>query len=448
MKYWLNNAINSLKVIFILLFIKTSLLHAQTFKDNIVKLTAIYADNSEFTCFGFIYASKNELLKNDLTKNDFLYIVTVPDISQQGENIDIIKVEYFNSQSITPAIIVKELSNETFLLLITTKPENFRWNEKFCYATYIETGNRVGIIGRFNQWNDFDAQTTGTVLSEGAEFTIDIPTQNPGTNGAPVIFNDCIAGISINDQGNQITAIEYNTLKSNLDPYLKKKDNKVEQAFNLPYIILGLKSDIFIQSLIVGTLKFGETYTWGFYLRTGIYRSFSVRYEKNCSKFLSYDYKVNNATYQFRNHINKNAFRFLLSIGDEYERGELNIFYEIGFKQHNPELRVNENSWSRLDSYSNFNSTYSDKFASYCGGLEINSLITRKILFGFEFSVEKNRNKYLYINPFEPFNEVKRNVWMLNILVHGGIVIGNKEKSNNFLRPDKRNPFTLKNIFK
>ena len=216
MKYWLNNAINSLKVIFILLFIKTSLLHAQTFKDNIVKLTAIYADNSEFTCFGFIYASKNELLKNDLTKNDFLYIVTVPDISQQGENIDIIKVEYFNSQSITPAIIVKELSNETFLLLITTKPENFRWNEKFCYATYIETGNRVGIIGRFNQWNDFDAQTTGTVLSEGAEFTIDIPTQNPGTNGAPVIFNDCIAGISINDQGNQITAIEYNTLKSNL----------------------------------------------------------------------------------------------------------------------------------------------------------------------------------------------------------------------------------------
>ena len=442
MKFRINKHATTLKLLFHFLFyLSPVFLTAQTYKDNVVKLTAVYPDLTEFSSFGFIYAAENDLL----------YIVTTPGFLEQGGESDQpeIRVEYYNSTIFTAAKKVSKFRNNTCLLLYTLKPDNFVWNEKFCFATFVEKGNTVGIIGRYGAWNDFNAQTTGIIFSEAAEFTIDIPTQNPGLNGAPVIFNDCIAGLVLNDQGNQVTAVGYNTLQLYLDEAFKRNSQNDDRAYNLPYFLMGIKTGPFIRaaSKIGSTLKFPDSYGWGFFLQTGITPEISIRYTRSYTNFFSFNYLVNQSYFQFRNQQTTNAFRLMLVIGDKFERADFNFFYEVGFNGHNPELRIDNSVWQRLDSYNEFMDSYSDKFASYCGGIEMNGLLTKNVLLGLELSVEKNRNKYLVINPIEPFETQKRNTWMLNLFVHTGIVLGNKEKTSRFLRPDKLNPFRI-NVFK
>jgi hypothetical protein len=409
--------------------------NAQTIKDNVVKITARYPDNSKNTCFGFIFGEKD----------DSLYIVTSADmlISDYQEFVESVDIEYYQRNYTSNAKPVYLFHDETCLLLQAEKPEEFIWNDLFCSSTFLESNDIVWIVGRYGNWNDYSREFIGQVVSAHIkEIIIDLKARTAGAPGAPVIADDCIAGMVINDEGNQVTAVDIELIRIYVCDYLDiPSEQEFEQPYYIPYLIAGTNAGI---PMFTKGIKYPSTNNYGIFLETSFLPYIAFRFQGVRSNIVSYPYSVWDSTYRFRNNCKLYSLS-LLVIGEPDKFENSNAYLSLGYASihHNPELQVNNNNWTSLKNINEFNNEYKQKYSAFLIGFGANGFLTEWLILGFDLSLQYHLNKYLYIDPLEPFADNKRNDWMLQLKFQAGIVLGNKEPKLKFLKPEKRNPFKL-----
>jgi hypothetical protein len=405
----------------------------QTIKDNAVKVTARYPDRSEAVGFGIIFGEKD----------DTLYFVTTLKIlvSDYTEMADSIFIEFHQKNYKLPATPFGIEEEKGFMILRAHKPVDFQWNNDFCSSAHMEINNIVWIIGREGDWNDAERKYSGQIVDfKGYEIDIDVPTQETGILGAPIILNDCIAGIIVFDEGNHVTAIDIDYFVKYLGYYLGYDDEKeAEKPYHPPYLIIG--ADYGLPFFSAG-MKYPDTHTGGFYLETGLTPHLSLRIARNYTNIFSHTYTVWDNTYQFRNHITSYSFSMLFVVQPaDFEASNGYVFLGYSVTKHHPELRLNNTNRMSLRDYDEFHQSYKDYFGSISAGFGANGFVTKRILFGFELSFEYYLNKYLHIDPLEPFKNDKNNDLLICLKFNTGIVLGNKEPEYKILKPKRINPF-------
>lgn len=428
------------RLIFLMLFTVLLIinpLQAQTpsIKKNIVKITARFPDKSETSGFGFIFHERN----------DSLFIVSSLKvfISAYGELVEHLTIHYHNSQQTTTAKPLAYWSMSSFALVGTKKPSAFRWDDNYHSVRYLDERDLVWLIGRYGSWNDASRENIGQIArSDYKETHIDLPTDEVGSTGAVVVFNDCIAGMVINDQGNYVTALNINMIEAFLYDYFSIRiDQELEKPYHLPYIMWGVNGGL---PLTLNDKTNGMKYfpNYGVFLDVGIMTHLSLRIQKEFSKFISYSYQIWENEYQFQNIYHPLTFILQANVRPTtFEAANAFLFLGYSTASHDPQVKLNGGPWKSLNRHPEFHDKYSEKFSSYSVGFGGDGFITDRFIFGFEVSLQYNTTKYLFLNPLDPFAKNKHNDWLIHLKFRTGIVAGNKKPHHKFLRQQPQNPF-------
>ncbi|MBD3287526.1 hypothetical protein GF337_01870 [candidate division KSB1 bacterium] len=404
-------------------------------KKNIVKITARFPDNSEATGFGFIFHERNDSLFIVSSLNVF--------ISGYGELVEQLTIHYYNTAQTTTAKPLSFWSMSNFALVGTSKPPGFQWDENYHSVHYLNENEIVWLIGRYGKWNDASREYIGQIASSDyKEMHIDLPTDDVGSTGAVAVFDDRIAGMVINDQGNYVTVLNINMIEKMLYDYFSIRiDQELEKPYHVPYIICGVNGGLpFALNDKTRGMKFFPHY--GLFFDLGITNHLSLRVQKEFSKFVSYSYQIWDNEYQFQN--NYHPLTFILQVNvrpTTFEAANSFLFLGYSTASHNPQVKLNGGPWKSLNQYPEFNDTYSEKFNSYSIGLGGDGFLSDHLIFGFELSLQYNTSKYLFLNPLDPFANNKHNDWLIQLKFRTGVVIGNRKPHHKFLIPEPQNPF-------
>lgn len=165
---------------------------AVRFRNNVVKINAVFANGRDENGFGTVIAERNNKL----------YIVTAKHVVYDMDyrsRTNAVKITFFTEQAKSYPAVLLNLSqiSEDITLLEVDRPKGYVWTKKF-YFSNIEKGTEVLFIGRSEQWYIPIVPSIINEIANG-EILVDIPGIQRGTSGAPLISSDGLVGLIFAD---------------------------------------------------------------------------------------------------------------------------------------------------------------------------------------------------------------------------------------------------------
>jgi hypothetical protein len=399
---------------------------SNSIRQNAVKITSTFEDNSRNTAFGFVFSEDG----------DFLNIVTVFDVIMSGfhEIARKTTIYFYDGYSTSDFELIKFIAELNLALIRIEKPANYNWYP-YCKSVAAAKNDIVWILGRYAEWNDPIEEYVGQVSEvSGKEIRVDFSHSKIGILGAPLIDEGKIAGFVVNDQGFQATVLPIRRIQLHVYYWLNLKWK--DYALRLPYFILGGSSGIMypITNSSGGGTILPPNYN-SLFFELGIYRNFSICFQGSSNEIASGKARVFEQIFQSRNRFI--TYTLLLQLSEKsrfFDKGYGNGFLGYSFGHQSPELKVNEDHWKRLKDIEGFNFEYPENIHSLILGASSNIIFSNHLMVGFECGFRYITSKYISINPLEPFKENKRNDWTIYIKLRFGLVLGNRKIVYKHLR--------------
>jgi len=183
----------------------------EKYQQNVLALTASFEDGTNQHGFGFVVGESE--VKNELYVITANHVVrTYSEDSDELINATQVSAKFFKNQGAEPepATLLNVLDTRLDLALLSVqKPYLYQWEKRYFCAEH-NRNDEVWFIGRNEEWPILQAGRIIKPEDIDGFIHADIPGIEVGTSGAPLISNNGIIGIIVDDGGYQIraTAIE------------------------------------------------------------------------------------------------------------------------------------------------------------------------------------------------------------------------------------------------
>lgn len=405
--------------------------------NNVVKITSVLPGQSTKTGFGFIWYEKN----------DSLYIVTAKHVVQSKTAK--LTVNFYFINAVWDARVI-ELTNEPDIALIKTpKPRStFAW--EFRGNTKIsETGDKIEIIGRYNDWLPLSKRMHGEIVRSGEnEFEAKFYGAALGTSGGPVFSKNKIIGLITRDAGNSIYGITIQVIEKTVNKWLNMQP---EAIHDLPLFSFGINMGIStrtIYSLNRYSLFYDKSneplsFRPGIFCEIAPFNKVSFSIETNHQR----TYKKTNTQYspymEFKNHIFSGSFginyNFYSNLSDAQAFTSLSqflmqkVFLGYSWNTMKPKVKTADSEWSPLNIHFETLPDFSKNFGSVFFGLGSNNNFER-FTFRFELRYEQYLSKYLSFDLIDPYSSNAKNDWFFSLNFKFGYMIRPKSSKVKLLR--------------
>jgi len=173
---------------------------AEALRSNVAAVEATPTGGSSQYGFAFVTGARNGKL----------YLVTarhvVEDIGYGGGESEV-RVQFYQELDWLPARVIR--SNRAFdiAVLEVAAPPSLQW-EPVCLGLAPARGQTVSFIGRNGQWYVPVGPALGAINAvRDDRIYADINSIQPGTSGAPLLNEDGIIGLIVEDEGNRAVAV-------------------------------------------------------------------------------------------------------------------------------------------------------------------------------------------------------------------------------------------------
>ena len=173
---------------------------AEALRPNVAAVEATLADGSPQYGFAFITG----------VRNGKLYLATARHVVEgdgYGSGESAVRVQFYQELDWLPARVIR--SNRAFdiAVLEVAAPTSLQW-ESVCLGLAPARGQTVSFIGRNGQWYVPLGPALGAINAVRDDRIIaDINSIQPGTSGAPLLNEEGIIGLIVEDEGNRAVAV-------------------------------------------------------------------------------------------------------------------------------------------------------------------------------------------------------------------------------------------------
>ena len=173
---------------------------AEALRPNVAAVEATLADGSQQYGFAFITG----------VRNGKLYLATARHVVEgdgYGSGESAVRVQFYQELDWLSARVIR--SNRAFdiAVLEVVAPTGLQW-EPVCLGLAPARGQTVSFIGRNGQWYVPLGPALGAINAVRDDRIIaDINSIQPGTSGAPLLNEEGIIGLIVEDEGNRAVAV-------------------------------------------------------------------------------------------------------------------------------------------------------------------------------------------------------------------------------------------------
>lgn len=185
----------------------------ERFIDNVIQLTVVLNDDTIEHGFGFVIGEQDNTL----------YVVTANHVVRSDSpdtNAETISARFYVDRGKSYPATLLELSYEDIdlALLEVVKPsETYQWETDYFFPNPGQN-TKVWFIGRNQEWWIPSDSIAGTINKPPSniriQFPVDIVSVEPGTSGAPLISQEGIVGMIVEDRSTEVSTLSISAIKN------------------------------------------------------------------------------------------------------------------------------------------------------------------------------------------------------------------------------------------
>jgi len=399
-------------------------------RDIVIKVSSSFDNNEKKTGFGFIYSAGK----------DSLAIITAKSILESGSlSANDIRIQFANNVTLASVSIAYLNSLLSIAVLKVKKPDWFVWDRDL-RGGEVTLGKTVLILGRYGEWDDYSERNQGRVIYvDSTKIDIESNARMEGNHpGTPVIYNDNIVGVVVEDYGHRILALPIRMIQRKINAVLEIDIDKYLLGF--PYFLVGVKLNL--SWLFGGTSEniYGITFASsnGLFMELGIFSPISLRFEKVFkSTITSGRLRVMDDYFQGRTQFE--SFSFFIQYKGKVKdinlpRYSFSNLY-LGFRRlrQTPMLKINDEPWRDIREIDPAQDHFPDKLNTYILGANGSWIFYDYLVLRFDVGVSYTSGDIILIDPLEPFRMEGPN-WQVYVQFNVGLLLYNGKTFRNYIR--------------
>jgi len=391
---------------------------SERFTPSIVRISTEFSDGRLGQGFGFVIREED----------DSLFVVTAAHVViHEDRTLATRRISlgfHGSAGSATASLLGMDSDLDLALLLVRKRPD-FRWTFRRAVARVVR-GDEVWIVGRNWTWNATAEDFRGQVSqADGDEIVADFAGVEGGASGGPLLSRRGIAGMVLNDEGNEVTALKIDVIRQvALRNWLGLQEIDVR---DFPFV--GIAADL---GLAVST---GEAFTSNSFppdfpplgLGASLVAAFSPVFGLTLgagtggTQSPSFRDRTTGQTYQYQNRYTRlgGSLRFSPEFATSAE-GWAFFFVGASHFRLKPELKIDDGDWISLEDVPGITYEVGDRAWWLGGGLGVSFISHGGILSDLELGFGYTTSEYFSIDIVDPFTRQEKDDWLFEFRLRLG----------------------------